>query len=287
MEDDASMVRHVLGHSNDYFRLLKVSRTSTEIEIKSAYKKLALKCHPDKNKHPQAEEAFKAIGKAHSVLSDPVKRRAYERGGEEGVLHHESGGTGHPAQRGGGQYYRQPQHPQDFFEEFLFGGRHHQQHQQQRQRQAHPQGAHQGEHVELNMNFVFLVPILIALLFISMIQSTVFDVTPTSRSRGSSASGSSSLPQFALTPGDGMTQIRTVSMHRDLNVKYYVSAATHAQIERGYINLRPLENEVLRQQRDSLGRRCESETMRQKARKAYGTPQVCEDFHRLNTRIPA
>ena len=62
----------------DYYQILGVSRSSNDDELKKAYRKLALKYHPDKNKDPGAEEKFKSIGEAYDVLSDPKKRRIYE-----------------------------------------------------------------------------------------------------------------------------------------------------------------------------------------------------------------
>eukprot|EP00123_Amoebidium_parasiticum_P000806 comp11708_c0_seq1/m.6272 comp11708_c0_seq1/g.6272 ORF comp11708_c0_seq1/g.6272 comp11708_c0_seq1/m.6272 type:complete len:427 (-) comp11708_c0_seq1:65-1345(-) len=67
----------------DYYSALGVSKTADEAELKKAYRKLALQFHPDKNKAPGAAEAFKMIGKAFKVLSDPQTRRIYDLQGEE------------------------------------------------------------------------------------------------------------------------------------------------------------------------------------------------------------
>ena len=64
----------------DYYEVLGLARTADQSQIKQAYRKLALKYHPDKNKDPGAEEKFKQIGEAYDVLSDQKKRRIYDQG---------------------------------------------------------------------------------------------------------------------------------------------------------------------------------------------------------------
>lgn len=79
----------------DYYKILGIQSGANEDEIKKAYRKMALKYHPDKNKDPNAEEKFKEIAEAYDVLSDPKKRAVYDQYGEEGK------GTCAPAPRQG------------------------------------------------------------------------------------------------------------------------------------------------------------------------------------------
>ena len=67
----------------DFYEVLGVSKTATDDEIRKAYKKLAIKWHPDKNPDNKtvAEEKFKEISEAYSVLSDPKKKQEYDNGG--------------------------------------------------------------------------------------------------------------------------------------------------------------------------------------------------------------
>lgn len=70
----------------DYYEVLGVTKTSTEVEIKSAYRKLAMKYHPDKNPDdPSAEEKFKECSEAYSVLADSQQRARYDQFGHAGV----------------------------------------------------------------------------------------------------------------------------------------------------------------------------------------------------------
>jgi molecular chaperone DnaJ len=70
----------------DYYEILGVTRGAGDSEMKSAYRKLALKWHPDRNPdNPEAEERFKEAAEAYSVLSDPQKRQSYDLYGHQGV----------------------------------------------------------------------------------------------------------------------------------------------------------------------------------------------------------
>ncbi len=68
----------------DFYKVLGVAPDSNEDEIKKAYRKLALKFHPDKNSDADAEDRFKEIAEAYEILTDAKKRSIYDQFGEEG-----------------------------------------------------------------------------------------------------------------------------------------------------------------------------------------------------------
>ncbi len=69
----------------DYYEILGVDKNASQDEIKSAYRKLAMQYHPDRNKSPDAEEKFKELSEAYAVLSDADKRQQYDRFGHAGI----------------------------------------------------------------------------------------------------------------------------------------------------------------------------------------------------------
>lgn len=84
-----------MNGKRDYYEVLGVSRSASDQEIKSAYRKLALQFHPDRNPgNKESEEKFKEAAEAYSVLSDPQKRPAYDRFGHAGVGAGASSGFG-------------------------------------------------------------------------------------------------------------------------------------------------------------------------------------------------
>mmetsp|Transcript_37647 Transcript_37647/g.58770 ORF Transcript_37647/g.58770 Transcript_37647/m.58770 type:complete len:268 (+) Transcript_37647:35-838(+) len=127
-------------NSQDFYEVLGLSRQASEAEIKKAYRKLALKYHPDKNpdNREAAEEIFKKVSEAYEILSDPGKRRDYDMYGKSAFdggapsgpdmsdfYAHPAGGGGGWAQRGPSfrpqQHHYQFRSAHDIFAEF-FGG---------------------------------------------------------------------------------------------------------------------------------------------------------------------
>jgi len=123
-QDQVEAVKRIRKCKN-YYEILGVNKDSSESELKKAYRKLALAFHPDKNKAPGASEAFKAIGNAYAVLSEPEKKRQYDLYGDEDVSS--------PRSRGGNRHgfyeYEDPSHgfqgdmtAEEIFNMFFGGG---------------------------------------------------------------------------------------------------------------------------------------------------------------------
>ncbi|XP_061341528.1 uncharacterized protein LOC133287868 isoform X2 [Gastrolobium bilobum] len=118
----------------DYYKILQVDKNAKDEDLKKAYRKLAMKWHPDKNQNnkQEAETKFKQISEAYEVLSDPQKRAIYDRYGEEGLK-----GQMPPPDAGGASFFHtgdgpttfrfNPRNADDIFSEFFgfsspFGG---------------------------------------------------------------------------------------------------------------------------------------------------------------------
>ncbi|KAH9311706.1 hypothetical protein KI387_026741 [Taxus chinensis] len=115
----------------DYYKVLNVVRSASEEELKKAYRKLAMKWHPDKNpdNNKDAEAKFKQISEAYEVLSDPQKRAVYDQYGEEGLKGQvpPPGASSFADGSGPNVYTFNPRNPEDIFAEFFsdsspFGG---------------------------------------------------------------------------------------------------------------------------------------------------------------------
>ena len=157
------------GQGKDFYKILAVARNADDKTIKRAYRKLAVKLHPDKNQAPGADEAFKMISEAFTTLQDPEKRRDFDRFGPEVAGQRGGGGGGGGRRRrGGGFQQHDMQTPEDIFNMFFGGGMAQGRRggNRRQRRAAQQQGQGQGQQQEQSplMQFAHLAPLL--LLFI-------------------------------------------------------------------------------------------------------------------------
>jgi len=117
--EQLEVVRQVKKHTRDYYQILGLEKDCSVEDVRKAYRKLSLKVHPDKNKAPGAEDAFKAVSKAFQCLSDAESRKRYDLvGSDEPVAHHRRASTA----RAYNGFYEDDFDPDEIFRNFFFGG---------------------------------------------------------------------------------------------------------------------------------------------------------------------
>mmetsp|Transcript_142920 Transcript_142920/g.398227 ORF Transcript_142920/g.398227 Transcript_142920/m.398227 type:complete len:396 (-) Transcript_142920:247-1434(-) len=267
--EQMQMVQRIL-RTKDYYDILEVPREANEEAVKKAYKKLALKLHPDKNKAPGAEEAFKKLSKAVQCLTDDEKKSVYDKYGDEERIPHQHR-----------QAYQQDfMTPEDLFAAFFGGGgaafhtfHHH---------HGHRGHDHEGSGQVQRQHLLQMLPVLLLVLL-------------TLASNFASRDGGSRF-SFTQTP-----QYRNERSTATLNVNYYVTdefdehypegtrylAEFERQVEIYYV--RTLHSECDQQEKMMykkvmIARRKGSQEELQKARN-HPRPK-CKEIERIKQRHP-
>lgn len=259
------------GGRGAHYRIMGIAKDATEKEIKKAYRKIAIKVHPDKNSAPKADEAFKAIGLAYATLSDPQKRTIYDRYGEEDP-DNRGGGMGGGMRRGpGGVHFRggQDVNPEDIFNMFFGGGMggggmhrgpggvhfssnfggmpFRQQHQQQQRGGGQPQQEAPGL-----ANLIQLLPLLIILLLSFF---NIGNQIPTSGTVGSYKSPGLN-KYFALSSKDPFNNPLFTKLTKVKDIPYFVDANFLRTHNRDRYNLAQVERMVERAYENYLVEEC-------------------------------
>ncbi|MGH0150906.1 UNVERIFIED_CONTAM: hypothetical protein FKN15_050384 [Acipenser sinensis] len=226
-----STVAELIKHCKNYYEILGLSKDATEEDLKKAYRKLALKFHPDKNHAPGATDAFKAIGNAYAVLSNADKRKRYDQFGEEKVHTSRHGHSHSDFHRG----FEADISPEDLFNMFFGGGFP----SKVKRRSTLKKTSVQYCTIRKNLGglalLVQLMPILILIIVSALSQLIV----------------SSPTYSLSLRPSVGHTHKRQTEL---LKVPYYVSA--HFSEEYTGMNLRNVERNVEDDYISSLRNNC-------------------------------
>lgn len=254
--EQRALIKTILDAGHDYYKILGVEKNADDDSIKKAYRKLALKLHPDKNKARGATDAFKQVSKAFSCLSDSEKRASYDRwGSEDGPLGAGSNMGGFARQRGSySEFHGAEIDPEEIFNAFFggaFGGvpfghtrvyttqrprRQHQQYQQQQQQQQHRGNGQQ----DIRNTIASLLQILPLLLILA----TTF-----------LSSGGMQEPVYSIERTNKYNQMQ---MTRNAEVKFYVK--NDGTFDRRFPfnsrDRRRLEGRVEIEFRDLLGQQC-------------------------------
>lgn len=257
-----------IKNCQDFYEMLGVPKTASDVDLKKAYKKLALQFHPDKNKTPGATDAFKAIGKAFSVLSDAQKRKQYDNYGVESF----DAGTGNATSRGnnhGRQGYHSTHYSwneeefsaDELFNLFFGGNPNAQRRQAARQAQRQQGGGGGGQEFQFTTSSLMPILLIITLSLISnfMIGEAVYNLQKTSK--------------YSIK--------RTTSDH---NVNYYVKPEFR-------VETREQLNKIERQAEDELHNELRQSCFREKSYKEtaiwrarnYGDERLLRKAHDYET----
>jgi len=237
-----------IKNCKDYYELFGISKDASEAELKKAYRKLALKFHPDKNSAPGADEAFKVIGHAFAVLNDPDKRRQYDQFGPDmdKIPQRPSASSGFGRQT---YYYENEMTPEEIFRmmfgDFSFAEVPRNQHffYQRQPRYAQRQQQEESGRNSILYTFLQILPLLL-LILISLPSFT-----------------SSKYPGYSFSPSRQYTQEAKTYQH---NVPYYYNPADYTFTDTK--QFKKFEDSIEEEFFSNLVRKCELEKRRKQAR---------------------
>jgi len=276
--EQVKIVQEILKSKNNtssgpkpHYKVLGVPENATETQLKKAYRKLAIKIHPDKNSAPQSDEAFKAVGLAYATLSDPEKRQIYDRFGEEDPDQRGGGAAANPFRGAGFRGRRGEPSPEDIFNMFFgpggmpggmggMGGpgfrmytngngfQFHNMRDPRRQRQGQQQQQQQQQ--QQNVNPMQQLLQFLPIIMIMVLSFLNFDADPTS----STTSQYFSLTRTHLQPNELKTRFATVK-----DIPFYVSDKFMRTYNRDRYQLAQVERMVEKKYQTYLRDECQKQ----------------------------
>ncbi|KAI9031804.1 DnaJ domain-containing protein [Phycomyces nitens] len=241
--EQTQAVREVLSCGTNYYKVLAVERTSSDGQIKKAYRKLALQFHPDKNGAPGADEAFKLISKAFTVLSDPQKRAIHDSGGGDPEQRASQPHPGFSAQRAYSGY-REEVSPEELFNMFFGGGNFQRRgagHRTFNFAQAQAQARQQRQDGTNVAGWIQVLPLLLLFAFTILSAFITSDNSP---------------PLYSFSPSATYSHKRATKSH---HVPYYVNPKAFKASEQTRHKLARVEKEVESDWVHNLHQTCQAE----------------------------
>ncbi|ONK62933.1 uncharacterized protein A4U43_C07F9630 [Asparagus officinalis] len=253
-EENVKLIREI-KRSKDYYEILGVEKSCSGEEIRKAYRKLSLKVHPDKNKAPGADEAFKIVSKAFKCLSEDESRRQYDQMGfadDYEFEHHHTHARRRRRRATRNDFFEEEFDPDEIFRSFFYGTQDNV-FRNQRVYRARGTAGQQREHnvQQVGVNWIVLLQILPIILFF------VFASLPMSESH------------YSLQRTHTYQIPKVTEKH---GVEYYVKQADFDEkFPQGSSARNKIENDVTRDYKSILGRYCHLEMQRRQWVRDYPT----------------
>ncbi|XP_031098402.1 chaperone protein dnaJ 49 [Ipomoea triloba] len=252
-DENVQLIRHIKS-KKDYYAVLGVEKSCSVEEIRKAYRKLSLKVHPDKNKAPGSEEAFKKVSKAFKCLSDDESRKQYDLTGlVDQFEYNEQHNVRRRRRRTGNDFFDEEFDPDEIFRAFFGQTDMFRTTQAYRARAHGGAGAHQREDLGASGPSFILILQMLPFLLIVLLAYLPF-----------------SEPEYSLQKGYSYQFKKMTEKH---GVEYFVKSAEFDQdYPLGSPGRDKIEEHVIRDYKNVLGRYCHIELQRRQWNRNYPTP---------------